>query len=139
MDIKWKLHLKSPIVKVFDILSTDNGRKKFWAESAIEKDGYIQFKFSNGDSYKSKALNSQSPNLYEIDYFSTNVLFRLKETKTNGTDLMLLNTNIPSSEYSDTKAGWVSVLLALKCAVDFGIDIRNHNVSKTWNQLYVDN
>jgi hypothetical protein len=36
-------------------------------------------------------------------------------------------------------AGWVSVLLALKAAADFGIDLRNHDPARTWNKGYVDN
>lgn len=36
-------------------------------------------------------------------------------------------------------AGWVSVLLALKAAVDFSVDLRNHDPGRTWDQGYADN
>jgi hypothetical protein len=36
-------------------------------------------------------------------------------------------------------AGWVSVLLALKAAVDFGVDLRNHDPERTWSTGFVDN
>jgi len=39
--IQWRLHLKSPIEKVYQALSTDSGRASFWAESAIERDDSI--------------------------------------------------------------------------------------------------
>jgi len=36
-------------------------------------------------------------------------------------------------------AGRVSVLLALKAAVDHGVDLRNHDRERTWVQGYADN
>jgi len=36
-------------------------------------------------------------------------------------------------------AGWVSVLMALKAAVDHGVDLRNHDPQRTWDQGYADN
>ena len=36
-------------------------------------------------------------------------------------------------------AGWVSVLLTLKAAIDFDVDIRNHDPKRTWDQGYADN
>jgi hypothetical protein len=33
----------------------------------------------------------------------------------------------------------VSVLLALKAAVDFSVDLRNHDAGRTWCSGYVDN
>jgi hypothetical protein len=35
-------------------------------------------------------------------------------------------------------AGWVSVLLALKAAVDFGVDLRNSDPARRWEDGYVD-
>ena len=34
--------------------------------------------------------------------------------------------------------GWLNVLFPLKAAVDFGIDLRNHDPRRTWDQRYVD-
>jgi hypothetical protein len=39
----------------------------------------------------------------------------------------------------EVRAGWVSVLLALKAAADFGVDLRNHDAARTWAQGYCDN
>lgn len=33
----------------------------------------------------------------------------------------------------------MSVLLNMKAAVDFGIDLRSHDLSRTWLEGYVDN
>ena len=34
--------------------------------------------------------------------------------------------------------GWVSWLLVLKAAADFGVDLRNGAPDRAWSQLYVD-
>lgn len=33
----------------------------------------------------------------------------------------------------------VSVFLALKAAADFGVDLRNHDPSRSWSQGYAEN
>jgi hypothetical protein len=35
-------------------------------------------------------------------------------------------------------AGWISVLLGLKAAADFRIDLRNHRPGCTWESGFVD-
>ncbi len=138
-DIKWKLHLKSSRQKVFEFLSTSEGRKKFWAETAEEKDGFIHFCFINGQEYKSKIITSEPYSLYEIDYFGWILKFELIDDGSGGTDLTMTNFEVSDDEYSDVYAGWLSVLFALKGAVDFNIDLRNHDKNRTWDDLFVDN
>ena len=48
-----------------------------------------------------------------------------------GTDLTLTETGVPSEWRKENLAGWVSVLLALKAAVDHGVDLRVHDTSRT--------
>ncbi|MGK2863921.1 MAG: hypothetical protein ACSLE0_18455 [Chitinophagaceae bacterium] len=43
--VKWKIHLKSSPELVFSFFTSANGREKFWAEQAREKDGLIYFTF----------------------------------------------------------------------------------------------
>ncbi len=138
-DIKWKLHLKSSPQKVFEFLSTSDGRKKFWAESAEEKEGYINFSFINGQEYKSEIIKCQPHSLYEIDYFGWVLRFELADDGSGGTDLTMTNFAVSDDEYLDVYAGWLSVLFALKGAVDFNIDLRNHDKNRTWDNLFVDN
>ena len=52
---------------------------------------------------------------------------------------MLTDQGIPENDRSEVLAGWVSVLMALKASVDFGIDLRNHNPKWTWDEGYVEN
>lgn len=30
--------------------------------------------------------------------------------------------------------GWVSLLMSMKAAVDFGVDLRNHDPERAWEQ-----
>lgn len=39
--IRWKVHIPAPPEKVFEALTSDGGRASFWAESAVELDGFI--------------------------------------------------------------------------------------------------
>jgi hypothetical protein len=41
--------------------------------------------------------------------------------------------------HTEVIAGWVSVLMCLKAAVDFGVDLRAHDPEKHWDNGYVEN
>jgi hypothetical protein len=137
--IKWKIHCVSPADKIFKLLNSNEGRKNFWAESAEEINGEIHFLFPNGETYISKIVMRIPNSEFSIIYFDTTVTFKLSKSKKPGTDLTLINNNVPAIEYEEIKAGWVSVLLALKAFADFGIDLRNHSKEKNWNTGFVDN
>jgi hypothetical protein len=55
-----------------------------------------------------------------------------------GTDLTLTEIGVPGEEYDQNLSGGVSVLLMLKAAVDFGVDLRSHHPDRTWEAKYVD-
>lgn len=139
-QIIWKVHFASPIQKVYTALTTDEGRKTFWAEQTSEKDGFIEFSILNYSKYKSRILDKIENKRFQIEYFGTIVTFELLTTKDDGgTDLLLTAlTNNEDVKYEMT-AGWVSVLMAMKAAVDFGVDLRNHNINRVWDKGYVDN
>ncbi|MGI9551633.1 MAG: hypothetical protein ACR2MT_10565 [Aurantibacter sp.] len=138
-DIKWKIHLNSSPEKVYSYLSTSKGRKKYWAESAEEINGQINFIFINGQSYKSRILAAIPHSNFKIEYFNSIVTFDIASDGKHGTDLQMVNGEVIEEEYLKSYSGWISVLLALKAAVDFDIDLRNHDTDRTWNQLFVDN
>ncbi len=56
-----------------------------------------------------------------------------------GTDLSLLAENVDESVRMEMASGWVSVLMAMKGALDFGIDLRNHDPERTWPRGFADN
>ena len=138
--IRWKLHLKSLPEVIHEKLSTDEGRASFWAESAVEQDGMIHFVFPNQAEWKGKILKNVPPERFQVEYYGgTIATFELNPDSSGGTDLMLTDQGIPENDRSEVMAGWVSVLMALKASVDFGIDLRNHNPRWTWDEGYVEN
>jgi hypothetical protein len=138
--IQWHLHLNSSPAIVHRFLSTNAGRKKFWAESAIEAGGAIEFKFSNGESCRSPVIENAPPQRFAVEYFNgSRAIFELADDGRGGTDLTLTETNLPEEEKMANLTGWISVLLNLKAAVDFAIDLRNHDPQRTWDHGFVDN
>jgi hypothetical protein len=53
-------------------------------------------------------------------------------------DLTLTEVGAPPKDPAQNQAGWVSVLLALKAAVDFRIGLRNRDSERTWDEGFVD-
>ncbi len=50
-----------------------------------------------------------------------------------------MDRGVPSEYRVEVIAGWVSVLMAHKAAVNFGVDLRNHNDARAWEQGYANN
>ena len=139
-SIQWSLHLQSPPEKVYRMLATDEGRAQFWAESAVEQGGHIHFLFPNGQSWRGEILAQRSPHLFRIVYLGgSTVTFSLETDGAVGTDLTLTDEGVPGDYRCEVIAGWVSVLMALKAAADFGVDLRNHDPRRTWDQGFADN
>ena len=137
--IRWKVHFSSPRERVFEVLATDAGRATFWAESAPEANGRIAFHFLNHPAVSGRILDRKPPRFFALEYFGAVVEFSLEEDGLGGTDLSLTSTGVPESDRVEVIAGWVSVLLAMKAAVDFGVDLRNHDENRSWNSGYADN
>jgi len=138
--IRWRLHLGSPIDKVYQAISTDAGRASFWAESALERDGVIHFVFINQVTWDAQILLADPPRRYTVQYYGNSIAaFTLEEDGQGGTDLTLTDTGVPSEDRTEVIAGWVSVLMALKAAVDFGIDLRAHDPERHWDYGYAEN
>ncbi|MFU8857291.1 MAG: SRPBCC family protein [Deferrisomatales bacterium] len=137
--IRWKLHFQSPKEEVFAALATDEGRARYWAESAAEVNGHIAFSILGYEPFTGRILRKNPPSLFSLEYFGTIVEFSLQDHGNGGTDLSLVSTPVDESIRVEMIAGWVSVLLAMKAAVDHGVDLRNHDASRTWSHGYADN
>lgn len=137
--ISWNIHFRSGQQKVFDALATDAGRAKYWAESTEEKDGHITFHIYNYPSVRGKILAKEPPYLFELEYFGTRVRFELQSDGRDGTILHLHAEVDDNALREEMTAGWVSVLMAMKAAVDFDVDLRNHDPNRAWAQGFADN
>jgi uncharacterized protein YndB with AHSA1/START domain len=133
--ITWRLHLSSPPEAVHRLLATGEGRARFWAESAAETAGRVEFRFPNDLRFSGLILDNDPPRRFAVEYFGEHAAFDLASDGAGGTDLTLTDTG----DDPDVRAGWVSVLMALKAAADFGVDLRNHDPGRTWDHGFADN
>jgi uncharacterized protein YndB with AHSA1/START domain len=138
--IRWRLHLASPPEEVYRLLTTDEGRSRFWAESTVEEDGVIIFHFPNGISFRGEILEQVRPSLFRVKYYGGSITtFDLSDDGAGGTDLLMTDAGVAPDDLDDVLPGWVSVLMSLKATADFGVDLRNHDPDRTWDQGFVDN
>jgi uncharacterized protein YndB with AHSA1/START domain len=137
--ITWRIHLNSSPSTVFEFLATDTGRSRFWAETSREQDGTITFHFPNGMTTVSVTRTTEPPTRFALTYFGSNLEFLLGDDGNGGADLTLTDAAPPDEKRWEIVAGWVSVLLALKAAADFDIDLRNHDPARSWDHGYADN
>lgn len=137
--IRWKVHFRSSPETVFDALATDAGRARFWAEAAPEVDGVITFHILNYEPFSGRILLRREPEIFKLEYYGTVVEFSLSGDGRGGTDLSLLATEVDESIRMEMVAGWVSVLMAMKAAVDHNIDLRNHDELRAWGTGFLDN
>jgi uncharacterized protein YndB with AHSA1/START domain len=136
--IRSRMHIPSPPGQVFAALDTAAGRAGFWAEAAPERDGWIEFRFPNGEAYRSRIHEREPPRLLILEYFGGPVRFELAADAGGGTDLLLTHDGVSSAEWHDVHAGWLNVLFPLKAWVAYGVDLRNHDPQRTWDQGYAD-
>jgi uncharacterized protein YndB with AHSA1/START domain len=136
--IRWRLHLPVPPERVFAALDTDAGRASFWAESAVERDGAIEFTFVNGERTLSRIVRREPPRVFALDYFGATARFELTPDGRGGTDLLLTQEGVPAAEWNEVHAGWLNVLFPLKAWLAHGVDLRNHDATRSWEQGYAD-
>lgn len=137
--IRFKLHLTSPPERVYEALATAAGRARFWAEAAPENGGTITFHFPDHAPHAGRILHREPPHRFAVEYFGAETEFRLHPDGRGGTDLELVARGVSEPERTEIAAGWVSVLMALKAAVDHGVDLRNHDPARCWQTGYADN
>ncbi len=138
--IRWRVHMRSPPSAVFELLSSDAGRARFWAESARETSGRIDFRFPDGQTWRGRVLAREPPRRLSVKYVGgSTASFLLEDDGQGGTDLTLTDSGVKAEWRAEVVAGWISVLIALKAAVDFGVDLRNHDPQRTWDQAFAEN
>jgi len=123
---------------VFGVLDSDHGRASFWAESAVEVDGQIEFRFVNGYTCRCRIVERRPPALWTIDYIGGLARFELTPDGQGGTDLLLTHEDVGSDEWNEVHAGWLNVLFPLKAWVVHGVDLRTHDAERSWDQGYAD-
>ena len=136
--VRLAIHVDVSPDEVFEVLDSSDGRARFWAESAIESDGVIEFHFINGWTYRARILRRERPEVWSVDYFGGPASFAITSDGRGGADVVLTHEGIAPGEFADVFAGWVSVLLPLKVWLIARVDLRSHDPQRTWDQGYVD-
>ena len=137
--ISWRIHFQSSPELVYAALATDEGRARYWAESASEDQGAIHYVFLNGIESVGRVLLAEPPRRYGVTYFGNRVFFEITPDDSGGADMSVQCMDVAPQDKAELAAGWVSWLLAMKAAVDFHVDLRNHDPSRTWMHGYADN
>lgn len=136
--IRWRMHFAAPPERVYELLDSDAGRAAFWAESAVESSGAINFVFIDGYRFESAILERVRPRLWSIAYLGGPVRFDLDADGSGGTDLLLTHEAVSPDEWNEVHAGWLNVLFPLKAYLIAGVDLRNHDARRSWVQGYAD-
>lgn len=135
--IDWRVHFASPPGAVWQAWTTDEGRRLFWAETSTAGEGGFDLGFVNGEALRVRVVEARAPERLVFHYFGgSTVAIELASDGSGGCDLRLREDGAP--EPVANHAGWVSVLLACKAAVDFGIDLRSRDPARSWDEGYVD-
>jgi uncharacterized protein YndB with AHSA1/START domain len=132
------MHLPAPPERVFAALDSDEGRAAFWAEEAVEAGGAIAFRFASGARMTARILERRPPNLFVVEYFGSPARFELSGDGNGGTDLLLTHEDVEAGDWHEVHAGWLNVLFPLKAYVAHGVDLRNHDRRRTWDEGYAD-
>ena len=100
----------------------------------------MEFDFPDGTRWAGRILEADPPGRFAVEYLGgTRRRIRARVRRRRRTGLTLVDEGVPDEWESEVRAGWVSVLLALKAAADFGVELRNHDPARTWAQGYCDN
>lgn len=138
-DLRCRVQLASPPSRVYGFLATDDGRGRFLAESSDERDGLVHLRFASGDGLIAAVLERDPPRRLVLQWFGgSRACFELRADGRGGTDLDLTESDVPDARWPQARSEWPLVLLALKAACDFGVDLRNHDPARGRDAGYVD-
>jgi hypothetical protein len=132
------MHFPVAPARVFAALDSDQGRASFWAESAVERNGVIEFRFVSGYVHAGRILQRRPPYVWAIEYFGAEARFELADDGRGGTDLLLTHTGLQPGEWQEVHAGWLNVLFPLKAWLVHGVELRNRDPQRSWEQGFAD-
>lgn len=136
--IVWRLSLASSREAVFELLDTDDGRQRFWAVRSRAVDGGFDLEFPGGLETRVEIVERDAPSRLRLRYFGSDVELLLAGREDGGCLFEVRCHCDDPKAWLEMYPGWVSWLLVLKGAADFGAALRNGSPERTWSQRYVD-
>ncbi len=135
--IVWRLSLAVPREQVYELLSTDEGRARFWAEATRRRGDAIVFRCADGSTHRAWVIEEKPPLRFSLAYQGGIATFRLVKSG-KGTRLELAHAGVAAADRAVAEAAWVGILLGLKAAAQFDVDLRNHDRRRSLRQRFVD-
>ena len=83
-------------------------------------------------------LEREAPKRLSIDYFGAVATFALTSDGEGGTDVTLTHEGVEAESWTEVHAGWLNVLFPLKAWLVHGVDLRNHDPARLWDDGYAD-
>jgi hypothetical protein len=83
-------------------------------------------------------LEREPPGIFALEYIGGPARFELTPDGAGGTDLLLTQHGIGPGEWHEVHAGWLNVLFPLKAWLLRGVDLRNHDSTRSWDTGYAD-
>jgi uncharacterized protein YndB with AHSA1/START domain len=137
--IRWRVHLRSPPEKVYDVVATDEGRRRFWVLKTEEKGDNILWSFGPGFEGLMKVYERSRPRRFSFEFFDeSKVVFDIEPDGSGGTDLTMTNSGLPEKDIPDMIPGWVGILMNLKAVTDHSLDLRHRDPDRNWERGYVE-
>ena len=136
--IVWRLSLASPPERVFELLDTDAGRERFWAEHSRATGDGFELEFPGGLTSTVQVLERDPPTRLVIHYFGSRAELDLAPREDGGSLFQVTCHCDDPAAYVEFLPGWVSWLLVLKAVADHDVDLRNGARDRAWTQRYVD-
>jgi hypothetical protein len=129
--------MASAAEEVYALLATDEGRERHWAHRSRATPEGFTLEFAGGLTEHVDVVESVPPTRMRIRYFGSDSDLVLTPSE-DGCVLEVTCRCDDLAEWLEFFPGWVSWLLVLKAASDFGVDLRNASPERSWNELYVD-
>lgn len=103
--IRWRLYPRSSPESVYMMLTTDDGRAAFWAESAVEETGFTHLRFINGVECRSRILESRPPRCFGLTTSTARWSSNWSPMGREVTDLTVENSGFPEEDRAEILAG----------------------------------
>ena len=135
----WRVLINATAADVYRAVSTDEGRAGFWVATSRSTASGITLEFFDGTSWTGRMLRATPDRAVELTYLGGGTVV-LEILPVSQSQCIVAVTDRPTNpvDWLANYAGWVAVLLNLKATAEFGVDLRNRDGARSFEQGFVD-